>query len=368
MSESLVASLSCPYWIFGLPVDCLSLDEARQLVLYAARTCTRLVFATPNADFLAESGADPAFRQALLDCDMSLVDGTPVFWLGRAIGVPLPMRVTGSSLLEGLVSHPGDPAIRMFFFGGDRDASMRAADALRSTPAGAVAAGWLDPGFVSIEEMSTPDVLDRINAARPDFLVVALGAKKGHEWIARNAGELDVPVISHLGAAIGFIAGTKRRAPRLLQRTGFEWLWRMVTEPRLVRRYAGDLRFLGRAVASGLLPLLFCRMIERNKVPSLSLVEVRSGERRTLLLSGQLVGSTLAVLASKLQQVLPDDVVLDVSGLTDVDSRALGQLYHLKYRNRSGTVELVCQPDARITRRLRFHRATALFSMSVATS
>ena len=79
-----------------------------------------------------------------------------------------------------------------------------------------------------------------MNAARPDFLVVSLGAAKGQAWIMRNLHRLDVPLVSHLGAVVNFVAGEVRRAPRWMQRSGLEWAWRVKEEPALLRRYAGD--------------------------------------------------------------------------------------------------------------------------------
>lgn len=360
MPEPQPATLLPPYWVFGLPIDCLSLDDARCLILDAVRTRARLVFSTPNADFLAESNADPAFCTALLDCDMSLADGAPVVWLGRAIGAPIPMRVAGSSLLDALISGPDDQRIRIFFFGGDRDVARMAHAELERKAGSAVAAGWLDPGFVSIDEMSTPDVLTKINEARPDFLVVALGAKKGHEWISRNAASLNAPVISHLGAAIGFVAGTTRRSPRLMQALGFEWLWRTVMEPRLVRRYAWDFLFLLRTVAFGLVPALLCAR-RREKTPSLLLMEQEGETPPTIRLSGQLLGSTLAVLENRLKKGAGPAIVLDVSDLTDIDPQAIGYLYFLKYRCRKVS-RLICQSGSRACRLFGFHHASRLLS------
>ncbi|MGC4029149.1 MAG: WecB/TagA/CpsF family glycosyltransferase [Steroidobacteraceae bacterium] len=321
---------------------------------------TRLIFSTPNADFLAESNADPVFRNTLLSCDMSVADGAPVVWLGRAIGAPIPMRVAGSSLLDGLICNSGDRGIRIFFFGGDKDMARLAHAALEKREGGAIAAGWLDPGFVSMDEMSTPDVLAKINEAQPDFLVVALGAKKGHEWIARNAGRLNATVISHLGAAIGFVAGTTKRSPRLMQALGFEWLWRMAMEPRLMRRYWRDFLFLLRTVFLGLVPVVLSA--RGGKGSSLCVVERHEGAARTLSVSGPLLGSTLSLLGDSLNRDAEGDVTLDISGVTDMDSSAIGYLYYVKYRAGRRVANLVCQPGSRAARLLGFHCARSLFS------
>jgi len=83
-------------------------------------------------------------------------------------------------------------------------------------------------------------VLQAINASQADFLVVALGAKKGQAWILHNLEHLQVPVVSHLGAVVNFVAGTVQRAPAAWQRAGLEWLWRIKEEPALFGRYWND--------------------------------------------------------------------------------------------------------------------------------
>jgi N-acetylglucosaminyldiphosphoundecaprenol N-acetyl-beta-D-mannosaminyltransferase len=88
--------------------------------------------------------------------------------------------------------------------------------------------------------MSSAAIIDEINAAKPDFVVVALGAKKGQAWIQKNRGQLNAPVISHLGAVINFVAGSVERAPMVWQRFGLEWVWRIKQEPVLWKRYLLD--------------------------------------------------------------------------------------------------------------------------------
>ena len=103
-----------------------------------------------------------------------------------------------------------------------------------------VCVGFESPGYGDVESMSSPETIQRINAARADFVVVSLGAQKGQAWIVRNRERLSAPVVSHLGAVVNFVAGEVLRAPRWMQRGGMEWAWRILQEPALARRYAKD--------------------------------------------------------------------------------------------------------------------------------
>ena len=88
--------------------------------------------------------------------------------------------------------------------------------------------------------MSTPERIEPTNAARPDFLVVALGAQRGRAWILHNLDRLEVPVINYLGAVVNFAAGRLARAPAWVAHCEFEWLWRIWQEPALWRRSVSD--------------------------------------------------------------------------------------------------------------------------------
>ncbi len=123
--------------------------------------------------------------------------------------------------------------------------------------------GSFYPGFGSVDDMSTPAIIDAINASDADFLAVALGAKKGQAWLQRNHARLQIPVRVHLGATINFQAGTLKRAPTIMQRWGLEWLWRIKEEPQLWRRYWNDGIVLLALLENHVFPLLLLAFWDR---------------------------------------------------------------------------------------------------------
>ena len=144
----------------------------------------------------------------------------------------------------------------MFFFGGAPGIAERAARAInRQRSRSLVTAGALDPGSGSVEEMSSDCVIDAVNASRADFLIVALGAAKGQAWLMKNRERLRIPVMSHLGATVNYVAGAIERAPETWRRLGLEWLWRIGQEPQLKARYGGDFLVLLRLLWRRVLPL-----------------------------------------------------------------------------------------------------------------
>ena len=243
--------------LLGLPIDVLTMDETVQRIREAARTQQRIFLSTPNLNFLIGCMHDADFRKSVIDSDMSVADGMPLIWMSRLLGVPLPERVTGSGLFERLHTGPlpeGEEPIKVYFFGGQPGAAEAAYRSLNSKAGGLTCVGYETPGFGSVEDMSTSDVLARINASGADFLIVALGAVKGQRWIQRNRSQLRVPIISHLGAVVNFAAGNINRAPAWMQKTGLEWLWRIKEEPMLWRRYWSDGKSLLNLVFNNLIP------------------------------------------------------------------------------------------------------------------
>lgn len=343
--------MSTPYWLLGLPFDVTTLDEVRRMIFAAADHRQQLVFATPNVNFTAQAHRDPRFREDVLRTGLSLVDGMPVVWLGRLLGVPFSGRVAGSDLLESLMETPGPRRLRVFFFGGEQGASEEAMLAANRRGGGIEAVGAHYPGFASIEEMSDQAVIDAINHSNADLLVVALGAAKGHRWIEANRHRLTVPVISHLGAAINFIAGRLQRAPRFTHRLGLEWLWRIKEEPALLRRYARDGGFLLHRIVSFVIPEYLRQRLGRGGAPRLT---PRAGGG----------GTSVTIerrFTSREVAALPADIVgIELRNVKRMDAAALGWLYTRRYRPTTGTPAITVDCDAASKATLRRWQAEPL--------
>lgn len=247
--------------VLGLPFDSVNLEKAVELVESSIENRRRCFLSTPNLNFVVQSHFNKAFYESVLESDLVIADGMPIILVARLLNLPLPERVAGSSLFEALVNKPRTSPIRVFFFGGQGNAAEKAAANLENISSGMESCGFLNPGVGSVESMSDIETIEQINAAEPDFLVVALGAEKGQRWIMHNRGRLRVPIISHLGAVINFVAGGVQRAPEKWQRLGLEWLWRIYQEPQLVRRYFYDGLQLCYLLFAKILPLVFYQQL-----------------------------------------------------------------------------------------------------------
>ena len=322
--------------LFGLPVDNLTIAQTKALLRERCTQEGNTVLATINVNWVAQSLREPAFREAIINSDLVVLDGKPLLWLAQLLGCPMRETVPGSTLIQELLEEPSEQALTIFLFGGEGDAAERAMLRINERKDGGLrAVGALNPGFDTVEEMSTDAIIDAINTTCPDFLLVALGARKGTQWIEYNRDRINAKVISHLGATINFLAGTIKRAPYILQRVGLEWVWRILQEPKLFFRYSSDgFRIL--KVLVGRFPLWLSYQVWRRCFSKeLRAVSAQIEERRgtTILTFGFYSqanhDSTLRELVCR-AALADKDISLDFYGTKYVDSACSGLLLLLK--------------------------------------
>jgi N-acetylglucosaminyldiphosphoundecaprenol N-acetyl-beta-D-mannosaminyltransferase len=315
------------YCVLGLPFDAVDMDQTVALLMARAAEGERCFFSTPNLNFLITSLQDPAFRGSVMRSSLSLADGMPVVWLAKLLGLPFTARIAGATVFEQLRAQHTMP-IKVFFFGGPDGVAQQASDVMNAAQGSMRCVGAYSPGFGSLAEMSTPAIIDRINASKADLLVVSLGAKRGQTWIEHNLEALSIPLVSHLGAVVNFVAGTVDRAPSKLGGLGLEWLWRIKEEPALWRRYWHDGVALLQLLTTRALPAAFAmRGVRTTKFPGV-LHERDDGQHYTLTLDGGWHEEVLGELRSALARATVRRRQVRVELLPDcrLDSAALGLL------------------------------------------
>jgi len=233
--------------IFRIPVAKVTEAEAVERIVAMARAGRdkrdspgRAAFvATLNVDFVSNAvsgwpfGGNDELWGYLKGADLVTADGMPIVVLSKLLRDPLPERVTGADMVPAICRRFAEEGLSVYVLGGAREVLD---EAFAKLPPVKVAG--LDPAFVKLDE-EQPEIVARINAAKPDLLFVALGNPKQELWMGRHAAQLDVPVMIGVGGTFNFITGRVKRAPRWVQRSGLEWIYRIYREPgRLWRRYA----------------------------------------------------------------------------------------------------------------------------------
>jgi len=316
--------------ILGLPFDVVTLAGAEHQIRQAANEERRYFLSTPNLNFAVQCVDDHQFRHSVLQSDLSVADGWPLVLVGRMIGAGVPERVAGATLFESLCSTPKAP-VKVYFFGGPDGVAARACERVNASARGVRCVGYQAPGYGSVEQMSTEDVIRDINSTKPDFVVVSLGAKKSQEWIMRNRSRMTAPVVSNLGAVVNFAAGVVRRAPGWVQRARLEWMWRIQQEPVLWRRYVRDGFAFLRILLVKVIPLSLHMRMHAPSVDDLANARLdveQLSEALFLRLVGPWTLHNVEPLRAALRRSANDSrpLVIDLSALTYADGAVLGTL------------------------------------------
>lgn len=242
-------------YVLGVRVDRVSQAQAldRLMTIVAQRRasgdqlpCQQLI--TVNPEFVMAAQRDASFRQAINEAALVVADGVGVVWATRYLRAATPERITGVDTLVALARRCAEAGYRLYLLGAAPGVAEKTALRLQSLAPGLQIAGTYAGTPAPAEEEA---IIERVRAARADVLCVAYGAPAQDLWICRNLSRLPVALAAGVGGAYDFISGHQRRAPRVMQRLGLEWLFRLYREPWRWRRMLALPRFALRVMLKG---------------------------------------------------------------------------------------------------------------------
>lgn len=228
--EPLRLPVECPppIDVLGLPLRPLRTDGLIELLAQRAAAGLRTTACYANAHTVNLALRDDAFRRALTSSDVLYADGASVVWASRFAEGRLPERMTSADYFPRFARRCADLGLRLFLLGGRTGIAEKAADRLvRDIPHLAVI-GTHDGYF---DAARSEQVIDAVNAAKPDVLMVGMSSPRQEEWVIRHADRIDAPVRWCVGALLDYLAGMERRAPAWLCRMGGEWVFRLLVDP-----------------------------------------------------------------------------------------------------------------------------------------
>jgi N-acetylglucosaminyldiphosphoundecaprenol N-acetyl-beta-D-mannosaminyltransferase len=224
--------------ILGVGVSAINIDLALATITQwiDART-PHYVCVTPVHSVM-ECYDDEALRTIYNQAGMVTPDGMPIVWLSRFLGHHHVRRVYGPDLMLALCEYSIKRGYRHYFYGGAEGVAEQLRDRMSALFPGLQVAGCYTPPFHEVSAEEDEQIVAQINATQPDIVWIGLGAPKQEYWMAAHQGRLTAPVLIGVGAAFDFHTGRKKQAPRWMQRSGLEWVFRLMTEPtRLWQRY-----------------------------------------------------------------------------------------------------------------------------------
>jgi N-acetylglucosaminyldiphosphoundecaprenol N-acetyl-beta-D-mannosaminyltransferase len=215
--------------VLGTPVDRLDMRESLRHCVHAIESGEYLQHVVVNVAKLIALQDDESLRDIVHGCALINADGQGVVWASRLLGDPLPERVAGIDLMFNLLALAEQRGFRVYVLGARAGVLELAVARLRSRYPGLQFAGYRDGYFGEWElEAVCADIRD----AQAQILLVAMSSPRKEYFLGEHGARLGVPFVMGVGGAIDVVAGTTRRAPRILQRVGLEWLFRLLQEPR----------------------------------------------------------------------------------------------------------------------------------------
>ncbi len=238
--------------VLGVGISVIDQTRAREILFDAVRSVERGYVAVTGVHGVSEAQRDAELMRILNDALLCTPDGMPMVWMGRLQGHASIARVYGPDLMLNICEHSVAAGFTHFFYGGSAGVPEQLADTLGGRFPGLRVVGTLSPPFRPL----TPDELaalqEQVRQTQPDFFWVGLSTPKQERFMSAHLPLLrEAKVMLGVGAAFDLLTGRVRQAPRWMQRSGLEWLFRFTQEPRrLAERYmVNNPLFIGRAAA-----------------------------------------------------------------------------------------------------------------------
>ncbi|MFA4858634.1 MAG: WecB/TagA/CpsF family glycosyltransferase, partial [Candidatus Margulisiibacteriota bacterium] len=194
---------------------------------------------TVNPELVYQAAHDPALRTFINSVELKTADGAGLLWAAKYLKRPLPERITGIDLLGQIFELANRHGYRIFLLGSAKEVVDKAATNLQQKYPQIRLVGWHD-GYFTDE----PALKEQIKTARPDILIVGMGAPKQDYWISQNKDTLGVPLSIGVGGSFDVISGLKKRAPKWIQKIRAEWVYRLVKEPWRIKRQINLFKFM----------------------------------------------------------------------------------------------------------------------------
>jgi N-acetylglucosaminyldiphosphoundecaprenol N-acetyl-beta-D-mannosaminyltransferase len=237
--------------VLGVGISVLNLRTARAALAEAVRTRRKGYICVTGVHGVMEAQADAAFKKILNAALLCTPDGMPMVWAGKLNGHRDMSRVYGPDLMLDVCAWSETSGAKHFFYGGADGVAELLAQKLQAKFPKLEIAGTFTPPFRALTADEEKKLQAQVRELRPDIFWVGLSTPKQEKFMAEFLPKLDATLMIGVGAAFDFHSGRVKQAPRWMQRSGLEWLYRLGCEPRrLAKRYLRNnprfvLKFLG---------------------------------------------------------------------------------------------------------------------------
>lgn len=215
--------------ILGVNIDKVDNKSAFDIIRkYLASERASIIF-TPNPEIVMKARKDKDLMEAINEADLVIPDGIGLIYASKIHGLGLTERVTGYDTTIKLLSYANKSRKSIYILGGKPGIGLRAKAEINKKYPHVDVCGVNDGYFTDEEDLA---IIDKINENKPDILFVALGCPRQEKWLHKYKKVLNTRLAIGVGGSIDVLAGSVKRAPKFIQKIGFEWLYRALREPK----------------------------------------------------------------------------------------------------------------------------------------
>ena len=221
--------------ICNIPVDALTMQQTLALIDNAITEQRPIHHVVINAAKVVNAQKDAALKESIVSCDIINADGQAIVWASRFLNSPLPERVAGIDLMSNLVKLAAEKKHRIFFLGAKEEVVKKVVDVYTNMYNKDIIAGYRNGYFTKEDEQA---VASQIAASGASILFVAMSSPKKEIFLNTYKNLIKMPFIMGVGGSFDVVSGLVKRAPVWMQKSGLEWFYRVIQEPRRMwKRY-----------------------------------------------------------------------------------------------------------------------------------
>jgi N-acetylglucosaminyldiphosphoundecaprenol N-acetyl-beta-D-mannosaminyltransferase len=234
--------------ILGIAISPFTMEELLGVTDTSIGSGQRLLIGVVNAAKIVNARKNEELMRSVKQADIVLADGTPVVWLSRLLGTPLPQRLAGIDIMYKILERASQRRYRVYFLGAKADVVKRVVVITAEQYPNLIVAGYRD-GYFSDDQYNT--VAREIKESKADILLVAMPSPRKENFLAKWYDFMQVPVCHGVGGSFDVMAGVTKRAPLWMQNCGLEWFYRLIQEPRRMwKRYlVTNTAFIGLSIS-----------------------------------------------------------------------------------------------------------------------
>jgi N-acetylglucosaminyldiphosphoundecaprenol N-acetyl-beta-D-mannosaminyltransferase len=231
--------------ILGVSFDNLLPGQAAEKALSFLDDDTARTIFTPNPEMVMLAQKDAEFAHILASGDLVIPDGIGIVHASRLTKNRMARRVPGIDLLMDLFDKIKDTGHCVYFLGAAAGVAEAAAAKMREKFPGLIICGCNHGYF---DDADDADIIAKINNAGADIVLVGLGFPRQEKWIFRHKGQINSKILMGVGGSFDVLSGRLRRAPKVFQKLGLEWFYRLLRQPSRLPRQMVFVRFVVLAV------------------------------------------------------------------------------------------------------------------------